>query len=104
MTCICIDTFLKKHFRYRFKVIKMYYFQEGSLSLKIVYFSKDLTTSPDALQTQMYKGIEGSEVLLKHLTYTSLIPPLRSLDKLVALKGNKTIIGFPFYDYPCIHF
>ena len=52
----------------------------------MVLVQTDLTTSPDAPQTKMYKEIEWSEVLLKHLTYTSLIPHLRPLDKFVALR------------------
>ena len=39
-----------------------------------VICQKNLTTSLDIPQIQTYKGIEGSEVLLKHLTNTSLIP------------------------------
>ena len=67
------------------------------VSLKIVDFcKKDLTTSLDAPQTQMYKGIEGSEVCARGLTYTSLETSLKkkasdvSTLKQRRTKGNDT--------------
>lgn len=41
----------------------------------VVICQKDLTTSLDASQNQMYKGIERSEVCARDLTYTSLQKP-----------------------------